>query len=518
MKLHIELCKLPWETPNWKTDPPHVLKLCDRMYELFAAYGPKRLAKKPDDADYHTHEMTVEYNDPQVAKLLKQLDAELKKSKPKAAAIYEEFLTPDEVKRARFLELFIYGDDVDENERMEPLNEQAVLCEVCMFPDLEQVPKPLLANKGVLKKQDAFRTGTGMLIVRQHVAELLRAAIPNQIEIGDAVLAGSKKKPAGSERLFWIRLKSMIGEQTEKTMGDRCKACKRITSRYFGETLEKIINKRGPRLHDMRRHVENFGGGNGDLVLLGGFNGRLHDKNLPQRRWWYWPMAISGALFACLKSNGVKGIAVSPGSDPVRCFVSDKAEPMLHDEPRTISAEAKTAKRAAGAKRSAKKPASDSRAAKGRELVASLAKVPWDYDRQGYVYFYLSSPEFIVLDPMTWEDSGGPYKVKSFKKPGLFRIHVSAIKEADGEGQGVAVDSATLLFVDNAFFADLLEVYSWDKSTKSNGALDKTYHAKIAEAIGNRFGVCTTPLKKLKSEFIGDGFYTIDVKQIERAE
>jgi hypothetical protein len=325
-------------------------------------------------------------------------------------------------------------------------------------------------------------------------------------------LAGSKKKATGNERLFWIRPKKMIGDETTKTMGERCKSCKRPMSRYFGETLDKIINKRGPGLHDMRRRIEHYGDGEGDLVLLGGFNGRLHDKNMPKRRWWYWPIAISGVLFAHLKSNGVKGIAVSPGSDPVRCFVSQKGEPMLHDEPRTFGAAAK------GAKPTSKKATAASRVKKGEAIVASLSKVPWDYDKEGYVYFYLSSPEFMVLDPMTWEDSGSPYKVKGFKKPGVYRMHVSAIKEADGDGQGVAVDSASLLVIDNAFFADLQEVYDWDKSTKSNGSLDRMYYAKLAERIGNRFGVCTTPPKKFKSEFVGDGFYTIDVKQIERAE
>lgn len=512
MKLQIELFKFPWKLPHWEPDPPHVVKLCDRMCELFAAYGPKRLAKKPNDNGYHTHEMTIVAGDPQVQKLIKQFAAEVKKSKPKAAGVYTEILTPEEVKRARFLELFVSGDDVDEDASWEPLNQQPVLCEKCQYPDLDQVPKPFLVNKGVLKKQDVFRVGTGMLIVRPHVAELFKSAIANQIEIGEAVLAGAKKKATGDDRLFWIRPRQMIGEQLAKRLDGRCRACKRFGTRVFSKTPDAFVNEAGTGLHDKRRWVEHFGNGDADLALLGGFNGSLHRDEQPNRRWWYWPIAISGALITYLKSNGVKGIAVSPGSDPVQCFISQSGEPMLEAEPRTFGGATKATKR------SRKKDSDPSRVEEGRKIVASLSKVPWDCDKDGYVHFYLTSPELMVLDPMTWEDSGAPYKVKSYRKPGVYRIHVAAIKNAANQKRGVAVDSGTLLFVDNAYFANLQEVYDWDESTNSNGSPNKKYHEQVSKTIGNRFGVCTTPPRKFKSAFVGDGFYSIDVKAVERAE
>ena len=131
----------------------------------------------------------------------------------------------------------------------------------------------------------------------------------------------------------------------------------------------------------------------------------------------------------------------------------------------------------------------------------------------------ISAPAFVVLDPMTAEeDSGGPYLIKNFKGAGLYRLPVSAIRSTENEKRGVAVDSATLLFVDNSFLSDLLQEYEWDKAISKNGDYDWKYHQQIAEGIGTRFGICSTPPKEFKSEFIGDGFYTVDVKGIERME
>ena len=123
-----------------------------------------------------------------------------------------------------------------------------------------------------------------------------------------------------------------------------------------------------------------------------------------------------------------------------------------------------------------------------------------------------------MLDPMTWEtDDSGPPRVKAFKKPGLYRMPVTAIRSADEESGGVAVDSATLLLIDGAFFADLQEAYDWDKAAGSNGELNAKYHQALAEQIGTRFGLCTTPPAKFKRAFIGDGYYTLDPNQIEPA-
>jgi hypothetical protein len=131
-----------------------------------------------------------------------------------------------------------------------------------------------------------------------------------------------------------------------------------------------------------------------------------------------------------------------------------------------------------------------------------------DRTKDGFVYFYLTPPELIVVDPMTFEeDSGGPYKLKNFQ-PGLHRLPVAAIVEAKGK-RGVAVDSASLLLIDGAFYADLQEAFEWDKSHKSNGSLNKTYLDKVAKQIGNRFGLCSID---------GDGDWMIDAKQIERVK
>ena len=101
---------------------------------------------------------------------------------------------------------------------------------------------------------------------------------------------------------------------------------------------------------------------------------------------------------------------------------------------------------------------------------------------------------------------------------------VSAVRDAEGKGRdkakgrGVAVDSASLLIIDNAFYADLAENFEWDKSTGSSGRLKVKYLDEVARRIGNRFGFCTAPGVGSGHEFVGDGLYVLDVKQVERVE
>jgi hypothetical protein len=125
----------------------------------------------------------------------------------------------------------------------------------------------------------------------------------------------------------------------------------------------------------------------------------------------------------------------------------------------------------------------------------------------------------MLVDPMTWEeDAGGPYRINNFTKPGVYRLPVSAIINESGDKRGVAVDSAMLLFVDNAFFAELQDIYDWDKATESVGDSSRIYHDKVAQAIGNRFGICTPPPKEFQSKFRGYGLYGINAKQIRLVE
>jgi hypothetical protein len=219
-----------------------------------------------------------------------------------------------------------------------------------------------------------------------------------------------------------------------------------------------------------------------------------------------WPTIImSGALLAHLKANDVKGIVASTKSLEPRCVFSQKGEPTLEPKARTF----------AGTTSPAKQKQDKAQLQQARQTTSLLKDVPWDCTHDGYVYFHLSTPEFIVLDPMTVEeDSGGPYVIKDFKGPGLYRLPVSAIKTAEEEKRGVAVDSATLLFVDNLYLDSLLDAYEWEKAM-SNGAPDWNYHQHIAEEVGTRFGICTPPPDKFKSAFIGDGFYKIVPKSVK---
>ena len=506
MRLRITLGELPWKGWNPKGDPAHVKKVRERLHEMFAAYGPKRLSEKPTGMDYCNHEMTVRADDPAVEKLLKALDKEVRKVKPKVAGMVEAELTAEEVWRARWLELLVLGDRVDEDAKGRPTNTgEPVLCTACGFPDISRVPQPLIVGKGALKKQDVLSTSRGVLVVRPNALALLQGAIGDQIEVGEAVVAGSKGKVSAADRLAWVRPRRTIGAELGRRLGEKCKVCKRVLGRWSWSPSD-FMNERGPGVHDVRRRLEHFGTG-GDLAVLGGFSGSIKDDPHMGRRW-SWTVAISGALFAHLKSNGVKGILVGSASDPVRPFFSEKGEATLEETARTFGGGASAGKGAGKVGNTSKVAATPT--------AAAFKDVPWDCGKDGYVYFQLTTAQLVVFDPMTWEeDSGGPYKVKAFKKPGVYRLHVSAIKEADG-GRGVAVDAATLLFVDGAFAADLEEAYEWEKATDKRGALVLKYHEAVAAKIGSRFAVCTPPGRKFKSEFVGDGFYRIDVKGVQR--
>src|SRR5688572_8417476 len=192
MRLRITLEELPWEGWNPKGDPAHLKKVRERLHEMFAAYGPKRLSEKATGMDYCKHEMTVAADDPAVEKLLEAFDKEVKKVKPKVAGMVEAMLTADEVARARWLELLVLGDQVDEDAKGKPTNAaEPVLCTACGFPDISRVPQPLVVSKGALKKQDVLSTSRGVLVVRPNALALLRSAIGDQIEVGEAVIAGT---------------------------------------------------------------------------------------------------------------------------------------------------------------------------------------------------------------------------------------------------------------------------------------------------------------------------------------
>jgi hypothetical protein len=499
MKAQLTLKPFPWD---WSSvaDRPHMAKLRDKLHEMFGAWQPNRLTKDPESYDYPKHELTVPADDLNFEKLLKKLDGEIRRAKPKVAGSVETFLSPEEVERARFLELFFYGDRVDCDANYRPLNPRAaVLCEVCQFPDITRVPQPLLLGNGALKKHEIFGTNMGAMVVRPRVKELLEKAIGRQIEVGEAVLAKPPPRGSGDHQFFWVRPREMIGDELLKQFPQKCRKCRRPRECRVRD-MEDLAKGGGPKLYDLRKRVEHFGSGKSDLAVMGGYYGEIHDDGRPQL---HWTMAISGALFTYLKANGLKGLSVGVGSG-VKCFVSARDEPFLEPQARIFGPAAQSSKRAQ------KKV---TKAAGSRKM----PPLPRDCDDKGYVYFYLTSPELMVVDPMTWEeDSGGPCRIENFDGPGFYRLPVSAIKNA--EETGVAVDSATLLLIDNEFFPALQEAYEWAKAVKPSGRNDWKYHDEIAAQIGNRFGICTTPSKRFKSDFRGDGFYQVDTKNIKRVK
>src|SRR3984957_496829 len=112
MKVQLTLRRFPYSVFS-VADPPHLAKLRVRLHEMFAAYQPKRVTTDLESYEYPNHELTVPEGDANFEKLLKELDGEIRRTKPPLVGTMKAFLSPEEVKRARFLQLYFYGNDVD---------------------------------------------------------------------------------------------------------------------------------------------------------------------------------------------------------------------------------------------------------------------------------------------------------------------------------------------------------------------------------------------------------------------
>jgi hypothetical protein len=269
-----------------------------------------------------------------------------------------------------------------------------------------------------------------------------------------------------------------------------CAACKRSVPRWLG-SLDDQVKKVGSGIFDASLRIEDFRGSHAEIAWI--------DNSATGN----WPtLVMSGPLVAFLETNKVKGIFSASRQVTPRLVFSEKGESTLHPDTRV------------GGSRPRKKPANAAPPA-ARDL--SFKNVPWDCANDGFVYFQLSAPGFVMIDPMTCEQSDRVFKVNHFDGPGLYRLPVRGIKAARKKNGALAVDSGAILFVDNKFLAAFLEHYEWSKATNPKGDLDIKYHNEIAALIGSRFGICSSPPSRFKSEFKGDGFYTVNAAAVIKA-
>ena len=183
MKVRITLGKLPWQYDTG-SQRRFLKQSHARLNRLFAPYAPKLLTGAvAGRLGFPTHELSVPADDAAFEKLVKQFSDEIKQAKPAVGGCFDAVPGSEETKRARFLEPLFFGDCVDEDANSnEPLNQpRRILCDACKFPDISQVPVPLLVSKAVLRKQDVFRVTTGMLVVRTRVLRIFQEAIGEQM-------------------------------------------------------------------------------------------------------------------------------------------------------------------------------------------------------------------------------------------------------------------------------------------------------------------------------------------------
>lgn len=488
MNTYIILGEVPFEHTGASFDEnaPQVERLEAQFKKLFAAYKPSR-ADIPGTYGFPAYGMHVEQEDAGFGKLVKQLDVLAKQSKPSCAVALRQFPTYQEALRAHFIQPKYYSFQVDDGAD----NKSMMLCDECSFPKLKSIPKPFLVTKAALKKYEIFHAEASVVIVRPRVLKLFQDAIPGQFTHGDVAVA--KTKTTGDDRLFWVRPNAYIGNCIRIIEGKQnCPRCNQETLRWVG-SMDRQINHVGPGVFDDRLRCTSYEKQNCDFALL---------NDLAVGRW---PAVVmSGALLGHLEANKVTGLLPLKKDTEIACVFSQAGELPLEASPRSLGTTEVSAAKATAERTSLEA---------ARKRAALLKDLPWDFDTDGHIYFHLSTPEFVVMDPMTGEeDDGGPYKVKNYKKPGVYKLPVSAIQEADG--RGVAVDSGTLAFVDNAFLASWIDSYEWKQARTKKALIDVAYHQKVAEEIGSRFGICTPPPRKFKSAFRGDGFYKVDASKL----
>src|SRR6266850_2851530 len=137
------------EVDRWKTsrvsEPPIVKTLMFDLNQIFCKYSPRRLTNHPF---YDYHELDFAPEDAAIEANLQAFNERVQLGGANVYGHAEVFLTPAEVKRARFLELFTYGDNVDEESNYPPANpSQRILCKACNFPDISHVPDLLLVSR-----------------------------------------------------------------------------------------------------------------------------------------------------------------------------------------------------------------------------------------------------------------------------------------------------------------------------------------------------------------------------------
>ena len=480
----------------WNEEPGrHIKKLERDFVELFSAYQPRKSDDRTGAFGFPTYEFLASADDVRVRKLLRDFDSLLKQSKPAVAAFYLEMPTPDELNRTRYLQPYFYSSYITEGPKGE-LNPKLVTCKFCLYPNLKFMPEPLLVSKAAQKNYDIFHTGFSAVVVRPWVLELLKQVVADEIVYGKAGISQPKTGIVESEPLFWVRPRNMIGEAVIISDGEKtCSSCNRTMPNWLG-AADSQVTKNGPGLLNHSEQVEHFGTGNFHIALV--------DKIRAGK----WPtIVMSGALLAFLKEQSVKGIVSYTKQLWPQCIFSRKGETPLEPQPHKLGTKPAKPAKITNAKT----------LEQGRSITRTLRDVAWDGTKDGHVYFYLTSPEFVALDPMTAEESDCVYKVKDFEGAGLYRFPVSAIKRAKEE-DGIAVDSATLLFVDNQFLGALLDEYEWEKASKKNGDYHWAYHQQIAEKVGTRFGICSASPAGFKTAFDGDGCFTIDVKKIKKVQ
>jgi hypothetical protein len=279
-------------------------------------------------------------DDAQLDSLIKQFTAEVEKT-GKAGGSISAQLTPDEMKRARYIELGAAGNDVHDDSSP-PKNQYKKLCATCGWPDLDNIPEPLIVSKQIRKKpkQELFLAEPGMLIVSSRAMSILKSAIGDQIRIGPACVAGEDlKKITESDRFYYIRPIHSVGEERNLKVLKRCSACKRIIDVRTREDVRdpNDEDERSKRLYDHRQYLASFGEHDADLAHAVEPYWQLRaDKAPPFMQKLY----ISGSLVMHLEKQKVKGIELNPLRFTEMCFFSLAGEPPLRQKPREFATSA----------------------------------------------------------------------------------------------------------------------------------------------------------------------------------
>jgi hypothetical protein len=225
--------------------------------------------------------------------------------------------SPEDISRARYVNLAGIGDEVDMDDSGKLLNEyKEILCTTCGRTNDSNVPSPYnIYNKRVKQPRDLFRATNGVKILSILAFELLRSEIEPWVNFGQVRIVDKQRKPVESAcEYVWIRPTHQVGKFVNARAKRACNKCGCPTEIPW-ERSEDIFERD-------KWVVESFNSVQAPIVLAGNWYGEIYPHGLVDLSRYVF---ISGSLHEKMRKLKLKGFVKSD------CVVHAADEPYEWD-------------------------------------------------------------------------------------------------------------------------------------------------------------------------------------------